>query len=65
MYSMYDSQCPLFAGMYFGFDDERVPKELRGVGIRIEDNILITDNGHENLTLALPSSVREIESVLS
>ena len=51
--------------MYFGFDDERVPKELRGVGIRIEDNILITECGHENLTLALPSSVREIESVLS
>lgn len=51
--------------MYFGVNDERVPKELRGIGIRIEDNILITENGYENLTLALPSSVKDIESILS
>lgn len=51
--------------MYFSKDDDRVPKDMRGIGIRIEDNILITENGYENLTLALPSSVSEIESLLS
>lgn len=56
--------CLFLLGMYFAKDDERVPKEMRGVGIRIEDNILITENGYENLTLALPSSATEIESIL-
>lgn len=55
----------MFVGMYFGEKDERVPKELRGVGIRIEDNILITDTGYENLTLAIPTSVEDIESILT
>jgi len=52
-------------GMYFGENDERVPKEMRGIGIRVEDNILITEDGYENLTSALPSSANEIEALLN
>jgi Xaa-Pro aminopeptidase len=41
-------------GLYFQADDELVPEELRGIGVRIEDDILVTDDGHENLSAALP-----------
>ncbi|MFJ2868935.1 aminopeptidase P N-terminal domain-containing protein, partial [Kitasatospora sp. NPDC087314] len=36
-------------GLYFQSDDLTVPEEYRGIGIRIEDDILVTDNGNENL----------------
>jgi Xaa-Pro aminopeptidase len=38
-----------------------VPKEFRGVGIRIEDDILITAGGHENLTAGTPKTIEEVE----
>ncbi len=41
-------------GLYFKADDLAVPAELRGIGVRIEDDILITDTGCENLSAALP-----------
>ena len=49
-------------GLYFGPRDQRVPKELRGIGIRIEDDVLVTARGHEVLTDALPKSVAAIEA---
>ncbi|MCW2814348.1 MAG: Xaa-Pro aminopeptidase [Nocardioides sp.] len=49
-------------GLYFQEDDLLVPEELRGIGIRIEDDILITTDGHRNLSAALPRGVEEIES---
>jgi Xaa-Pro aminopeptidase len=52
-------------GLYFPPDDERVPKELRGLGIRIEDDIVVTDSGHENLTAALPTAADELEALLA
>jgi Xaa-Pro aminopeptidase len=39
-----------------------VPKELRGIGIRIEDDILVTRNGQRNLSEAIPSKINEIST---
>ncbi len=50
-------------GIYVPEDDEVAPKEMRGVGIRIEDDVLVTEQGHENLTAAVPKEVAEVEAV--
>ncbi|MCH1867201.1 aminopeptidase P family protein [Nocardioides sp. CFH 31398] len=47
-------------GLYFQPDDLLVPEELRGIGIRIEDDILVTADGSENLSAALPRDPDEI-----
>lgn len=52
-------------GLYFQSDDELVPTELRGVGIRIEDDIAVTDDGHKNLSDGLPRSANDVESWLA
>lgn len=52
-------------GLYFQGDDELVPAELRGIGIRIEDDILVTEEGAVNLSAGLPSSSAEVESWLA
>lgn len=51
-------------GLYFQEDDLLVPEELRGIGIRIEDDILVTDEGCRNLSAALPRGVDEVEAWL-
>lgn len=48
-------------GLYFQPDDETVPPEWRGIGVRIEDNILVTATGAENLSAAIPRSVAAVE----
>jgi Xaa-Pro aminopeptidase len=50
-------------GLYVAADDEAAPKELRGVGIRIEDDVLVTEDGHQNLTEAVPKEIAEVEAV--
>ncbi len=47
-------------GLYFQEDDLLVPEELRGIGIRIEDDILVTDEASRNLSAALPRGADEI-----
>ncbi len=49
-------------GLYFQEDDLLVPEELRGIGIRIEDDVVVTAEGCDNLSAALPRDPDEIES---
>ena len=52
-------------GLYFQADDLTVPEEYRGIGVRIEDDILVTADGNRNLSAALPRTADEIESWMS
>lgn len=52
-------------GLYFQPDDELAPAELRGIGIRIEDNILVTSDGAQVLSDGLPRSAAEVETWLA
>jgi Xaa-Pro aminopeptidase len=49
-------------GLYVNADAD-VPAEYRGLGVRIEDDILVTATGHDNLTHDTPKSVSEIEKL--
>ncbi|WP_399129843.1 aminopeptidase P family protein [Actinacidiphila sp. ITFR-21] len=49
-------------GLYFQPDDLTVPAEYRGVGVRIEDDILVTDGGARNLSAGLPRQADEVEA---
>ncbi len=48
-------------GLYFQEDDLLVPEELRGIGIRIEDDILVTADGWQNLSDSLPRTADDVE----
>jgi Xaa-Pro aminopeptidase len=48
-------------GLYFQEDDLLVPEELRGIGIRIEDDILVTSDGFRNLSASLPRTSADVE----
>ena len=48
-------------GIYISKDNEKVPPEWRGIGVRIEDDVLVTEGAPENLTAHIPKSVAEIE----
>ncbi|SFD71507.1 Xaa-Pro aminopeptidase [Pseudoalteromonas denitrificans] len=51
-------------GLYVA-KDSQAPEQFKGIGIRIEDNILITAQGHENLTVSLPKTIDEIEKLMA
>lgn len=52
-------------GLYFQPEDELVPEELRGVGVRIEDDVVCTAEGAVNLSEALPRHPDEVETWLA
>jgi len=50
-------------GLYIAPDAD-APPELRGIGIRIEDDVLVTASGHEVLTAACPKKIEDIEAAI-
>lgn len=52
-------------GLYINADDTSVPAKWRGIGIRIEDDVLITRDGHKVLTDALPRTAEETEALMA
>lgn len=52
-------------GLYIPLDDKNAPEELRGIGVRIEDNIVVTPYGCDNLTTAVPKEIDEIEKLMA
>jgi Xaa-Pro aminopeptidase len=48
-------------GLYFQADDLLVPEELRGIGIRIEDDVVVTADGARNLSASLPRDPDALE----
>lgn len=51
-------------GLYIAADDDTVPAAFRGIGIRIEDDVLIRDAGPEVLSHGVPKAVAEIEALV-
>lgn len=51
-------------GIYIPANDSSAPKELRGIGIRIEDDVICTNDGVEVLTHEVPKSVAEMEAII-
>lgn len=50
-------------GLYFSADEEAVPEELRGIGIRIEDDIVVQQQSPINLTASIPKEIDDIEAM--
>ncbi|MFL6374913.1 MAG: M24 family metallopeptidase, partial [Pyrinomonadaceae bacterium] len=52
-------------GIYVPPDDKDAPAKYRGIGIRIEDDVLVTENGNVNLTRKVPKEPEEIEALMA
>jgi Xaa-Pro aminopeptidase len=52
-------------GVYVAEGNEEVDPRFRGIGVRIEDDVAITSDGHENLSVAIPKAPDELEALVS
>jgi len=52
-------------GLYIPPDDKSAPAKYRGIGIRIEDDVLVTEDGNLNLTAAVPKDAGEVEALMA
>ncbi len=52
-------------GLYIPLNDLSVDKKWRGIGIRIEDNIAVTEHGYENLTVNSPVEISALEALMA
>lgn len=52
-------------GIYVSPDNKKVAKKWRGIGIRIEDDVIVTDQGHEIITSGVPKTIEEIEALMA
>jgi Xaa-Pro aminopeptidase len=52
-------------GIYFDPSDQDLPEHYRGIGIRIEDDVLVTRTGNEVLTGEVPKTIKDIESFMA
>lgn len=50
-------------GIYIASDQRGIPKHFRGIGVRIEDDVLITEDGNEVLTIGTPKTLNELKEV--
>ncbi len=57
--------CSIEPGIYIPMDATQVPQEYLGIAIRIEDNVLVTRDGHQVLTDAIPRTIVEIEQAMA
>ena len=51
-------------GLYFSANVKDLPKQWWNIGIRIEDDVLVTETGHEVLTIEAPKTIEDVEAVM-
>ena len=51
-------------GIYIRADDKTVPKKWRGIGVRIEDDVLVTNSAYEVITEGVPKTIEEVEELV-